>query len=297
LVFPVHWHNLVFYADPISPFLERFKTVSDPVVLRFATHIKSYSEYTLFPFPLGMLFPGSLGALSTVLGLGPLLLFVGLKEVRVHLVTKILLICVAVDAAFILAFSQLQARFFFEPYLWIVAAGTASPWTPVKKLLSRLMVVQLAAVALMAIFGAATLFPGSLTSAWRDRVMSQAAYGYAETRWLNQVLPPEAVVLSSIKSSALMPRPFLSSNVFDFYNLDQPAELARFKALAIAAKVNTLVANVRTLPVIPSSLLPGLGEPLAGPEDFSRAVRNPWNRGETHQVRAYRFNPEMLSPQ
>ena len=57
LVFPVHWHNLVFYGDPISPFLERFKTVSDPVVLRFATHIRSYSEYTLFPFPLGMLFP------------------------------------------------------------------------------------------------------------------------------------------------------------------------------------------------------------------------------------------------
>jgi hypothetical protein len=296
LVLPVHWHNLVFYGDPLSPFLERFKTVSDPVVLRFATHIRSYSEYSLFPFPLGMLFPGSLGTLSAVLGLGPLLLFMGIKEARTHLVPKVLLVCVAVVVACILSFSQLQARFFFEPYLWIVAAGAASAWTPFKRLLSKLMVGQLVVVALMAMFGAATLFPGSLTSAWRDRVMSRAAYGYAETRWLNQVLPPDAVVLSSIKSSALMPRPYLSSNIFDFFDLGRPDELARFKALAIAAKVNTLVTEVHRSPVIPSSLLPGLGEPLAGPKEFSRAVRNPWNRGEAHKVMAFRFNPKMLPP-
>lgn len=297
LVFPVHWHNLVFYGDPISPFLERFKTVSDPVVLRFAKHIRSYSEYTLFPFPLGILIPGSLGTLSTVLGLGPLLLFMGLKEARTHLVPEVLLICVAVDVVSIAVFSQLQARFFFEPYLWIVAAGAASAWTPGKRLLFKLMVGQLVVVALMAVFGAATLFPGSLTSVWRDRVMSGASYGYAETRWLNQVLPPEAVVLSSIKSSAVMPRPHLSANVFDFFDLSRPDELARFKAMAIAAQVNTLVTEFPLLPVITASLLPGLGEPLAGPKEFSRAVRNPWNRGGTHKLMAYRFNPKLLPPQ
>ncbi len=297
LVFPVHWHNLVFYGDPISPFLERFKTVSDPVVLRFATHIRSYSEYTLFPFPLGMLIPGSLGTMSTVLGLGLLLLFVGLKEVRAHLVPKVLLVCVAVDVACILAFSQLQARFFFDPYLWIVAATATSAWTFGKRLLFKLMIGQLVVVALMAMFGAATLFPGSLTSAWRDRVMSRAAYGYAETRWLNQVLPPEAVVLSSVKSSALMPRPHLSSNVFDFFDLGRPDELARVKAMAIAAQVNTLVTEVHLSPVIPSSLLPGLGEPVAGPKELYRGVRNPWNRREPHKVMAFRFNPKLLPPQ
>jgi hypothetical protein len=297
LVFPVHWHNLVFYGDPISPFLERFKTVSDPVVLRFATHIRSYSEYTLFPFPLGMLFPASLGTLSTVLGLGPLLLFMGLKEARAHLVPQVLLGCVAVEVALILAFSQLQARFFFESYLWIVAAGATSAWTPVKRLLSKLMVGQLVVVALMAMFGAATLFPGSLTSAWRDGVMSKASYGYAETRWLNQVLPTEGVVLSSIKSSALMPRPHLSSNVFVFFDLGRPDEQARFKSLAIAAHVNTLVTEFPLAPMMASILLPGLGEPLAGPKELSRGVRNPWNRGEAYKVMAFRFNPKLLPPQ
>jgi hypothetical protein len=294
LVFPVHLHNLVFYGDPISPFLERFKTVSDPVVLRFASHIRSYSEYTLFPFPLGMLIPGSLGTLSTVLGLGPLLLFMGLKEARTRLIPRILLGCAVVVAGVIIVFCQRQARFFFEPYLWIVAAAAASAWTPGKRLLFKLLVAQLVAVALMTLFGAATLFPGSLTSAWRDRVMSRAAYGYAETRWLNRVLPPGAVVLSNIKSSALMPRPYLSSNIFDFFDLAKPDELARLKAMAIAAKVNTLVTEVSPALAIPSSLSPGLGQPLAGPQKFYRGVRNPWNRGQAYQAMAFRFNPKLL---
>ncbi|MBU4231085.1 MAG: DUF1420 family protein [Proteobacteria bacterium] len=106
LVFPVHWHNLVFYGDPISPLLERFKTVSDPVVLRLSTVLRSYSEETLFPFPFGLLFPSSLGTLSMVMGFGPLLFFVGLKEARAHLIPKVLIICVAVEVVCILSFSQ-----------------------------------------------------------------------------------------------------------------------------------------------------------------------------------------------
>ncbi|MHB9073519.1 MAG: DUF1420 family protein [Desulfobaccales bacterium] len=294
LVFPVHWHNLIFYGDPISPLLEKFKTVSNPAVLRLATQMRTYSEYTLFPFPLGMLLPGSVGTLSTVLGLGPLLLFTELKEARAHLIPRILLGCAAVVAGCIIVLCQRQARFFFEPYLWIVAAGAASAWTPGKSLLFKFMMVQLVLVALMALFGAATLFPGSLTSAGRDRVMSRAAFGYAETRWLNQILPPEAVVLSNVKSSALMPRPHLSANVFDFFDLGKPDELARLKAMAIAAEVNTLVTEVHPSPVLPSRLLPGLGEPLAGPKELHRGVRNPWNRGEAYQVMAFRFNPKLL---
>ena len=296
LVFPVHWHNLVFYGDPISPLLEKFKTVSDPGVLRLASALRSYSEETLFPFPLGLLFPSSLGRLSTVMGFGPLLIFVGLKGARAHLIPKVLLGCVAVEVACILSFSQLQARFFFEPYLWIVAASAASVWTFGKRLLFKLLLGQLVVVALLALFGAATLFPGSITSSWRDQVMSRASYGYPETRWLNQVLPPEAVVLPNIRSSALMPRPYLSPNVLSFYDLGKPNEMARFKSLAVAAQVNTLVTEFPMPPVIASILLPGVGEALAGPKEFYRAVRNPWNRGAAYTIMVFRFNPKMLPP-
>jgi hypothetical protein len=128
--------------------------------------------------------------------------------------------------------------------------------------------------------------------------MSRASFGYAETRWLNQVLPPEAVVLTNLRSSALIPRPYLSSDIFNFFDLCKPEELALFKSLAIAAQVNTLIV-VGQYPMRPgnaSILRPGVGEILAGPKEFYRGVRNPLNRGAPETVTVYRFNPEMLPP-
>lgn len=295
LVFPVHWHNYVCYGDPVSPLLERFKTVSDPLVVRFATILTGW-DGTVLPYPLGLFFPLSLGALSQVLGLGPLFFLVGLKEARAHLTPKILLGCVAAAVACIL-FTNASPRYFLGPYLWIVAAGAASAWTTGKRLLFKLMLGQLVVVALIAMFGAATLFPGSITSSWRDRVMSRAAFGYAETRWLNQVLPLEAVVLTNLRSSALMPRPYLSSDIFNFFDLGKPDELARFKSLAVAAQANTLVTVGPLPPGNASILLPGVGEILAGPKEFYRGVRNPMNLGPAHTVTVFRFNPEKLPPQ
>jgi hypothetical protein len=294
LVFPVHLHNLVCYGDPVSPLLERFKTVSDPLVLRFANILIGW-DITVLPYPLGLFFPLSLGTLSQVLGFGPLFFFVGLKEARAHLTPKILLGCVVVVVACTL-FSNAPPRYYLGPYLWIVAAGAASAWTPGKRLFFKLMLGQLFFVALLVMFGAVTLFPGSLTFSLRDRVMSRASFGYAETRWLNQVLPPDAVVLTNLRSSALIPRPYLSSDVTKFFDLRKPDELALFKSLAIAARVNTLVLVVQ-IPLRPgnaSVLWPGVEGILAGPKEFYRGVRNPMNRGTAETIMVYRFNPKLL---
>jgi hypothetical protein len=296
LDFPVHWHNLVFYGDPISPLLERFKTVSDPLVVRFAATITGYTPDSRLPYHLGLLIPSYPGSLSTALGFGPLFFFVGLKEARAHLTPKVLLVCVVVAVAGILSLCRPPGRYFFDPYLWIVAAGAATAWTPGKRLLFKLMVVQLFVVALMAMFGAVTLFPGSLTASWRNWVMSRAAIGYAEARWLNQVLPPEAVVLSHIRSSVLIPRPFLSADTLYFYDLSKPEELARFKSLAVAAKVNTLMTMFPIPPGNASILLPAVGEVIGGPKEFYRGVRNPMNRGTPYTVKVFRFNPQLLPP-
>jgi hypothetical protein len=294
LVFPVHWHNFVCYGDPVSPLLERFKTVRDPLVLRFATNLTGWDGMIL-PYPLGLFFPLNLGTLSQVLGFGPLFFLVGLKEARAHLTPKVLLGCVVVAVACIL-FTNAPPRYYLAPYLWIVAAGAAAAWTPGKRLFFKLMLGQLFVVALMAMFGAAILFPGSLTSSLRDRVMFRASFGYAETRWLNQVLPPAAVVLTNLRSSALIPRPNLSSDILNFFDLRKPEELALFKSLAVAAQVNTLVLVVQ-VPIRPgnaSILWPGVEGILAGPKEFYRGVRNPMNRGAPQTVVVYRFNPKML---
>jgi hypothetical protein len=294
LVFPLHWHNLTCYGDPVSPLLERFKTGRDPLIMRYASYLTG-QDYMILPYPWGWFFPLSLGTLSQVLGFGPLFIWAGLKEARAHLTPRVLLVCVVVAVACTLT-TTAAPRYYLGPYLWIVAAGAASAWTFGKRLFFKFMLVQLGVVALLAMFGAATLFPGSLTSAWRDRVMTRASFGYAETRWLNQVLPADAVIITNLRSSALMPRPYLRNEIFNFFDLRKPEERALIKSLAGAANLNTLVLvdQIFILPYNASILRSGMEEILAGPKKFYRGVRNPLNRGAPETVTVYRFNPKKL---
>ena len=290
LAFPVHLRNLLFYGDPISPFLERFRPVSDPVLISFANYLRNLRPESFLPVPLSLIIPTSLGTLTTVLGLGPLMFLVALGEIRTHLTPRILLICAMIAIAALLTFSQAFGRFFFEPYLWVIAAVAASAWGSLKRFLFKLMVVQLALMALVAVFGAVTLFPGALTASWRQNVMARSAYCYLETCWLDQVLPQDAVVLPDIRSMALMPRPFLSRDILLFYNLADPPELTRFLSMAKASNLNTLVLSSPPPKKLMEILGPYLAGPLDSPRKFHLAVRNPWNRGPEVNYLIYRFH-------
>ena len=56
-------------------------------------------------------------------------------------------------------------------------------------------------VAGVAIYLGVVLFPGALTQTERERVMTLMAPGYAEAKWLDATLPPDAVVLEDISLS------------------------------------------------------------------------------------------------
>ncbi|MGB8991747.1 MAG: DUF1420 family protein [Desulfobaccales bacterium] len=296
LVFPVHLQHLLDYGDPISPFLERFKSPGDPVVLKFASALRHWSPKSQLPFPLNIFIPTYIGSFTEVLGLGVLLFFVDLREAREHLVPRIFLICTVIAIICTLALSQLTGRFFFEIYLWIIAAAAAAAWRPLKTGLFKLMVCQLAFMAVMAGFAAVTLFPGALTASLRDKVMMRSAYSFAETRWLDAVLPQNAVVLTPIRSMALMPRPSLSGDIFGLYDLRQPNERQRFKRIIRANHVNTLVIPLSLPDYVRDILAPGITGSLAGPKEFQVAVRNPWNKSKGRKFMAYHFNPEKVSP-
>jgi hypothetical protein len=103
------------------------------------------------------------------------------------------------------------------------------------------------------------------------------------------------VVLTNLRSSALIPRPYLSADIFTFFDFSRPDEQALLKSLAVKAHVDTLAVEVPMLPGN-AAILPGVGEILAGPKEFYRGVRNPLNRGRTHTIMVFRFTPEMLPP-
>ena len=300
LVFPGNLQNWMFYGDPVSPFLERFRSHGDPAVIRFAEFYRGYlfnSDTNPVPFPLNLFIPASLGDLSAVLGLGPLLLILGLRRMQ-EVPAKVLLFSALAAVPFSLLLSRMGARYLYEPYLWIVPLVTCMAWGPIKSLLAKVTLAQMALMALLSVLGAATLFPGALTGSLRHRVMSNLAFGYAEAYWVNEVLPADAVVLSWNRSVALAPRPFLSRDILIFSDLTNPVERGKIIKQIESFRVNTVVVHLpgeeELLEVQSLGLSPG--KRVAGPRKFIMATRNPWNRS-TDELSIYRLDKPLLPTQ
>ena len=51
LLFPVHLQNLLFYGDPISPFLERYKSGGDRLIIAFADSARLSLGAGFLPLP------------------------------------------------------------------------------------------------------------------------------------------------------------------------------------------------------------------------------------------------------
>ena len=59
ITFPHSLKNYIFFQDPITPFLESFKTQPDLIIKRFAETLKSdtYSDFMTFDLKTMVLFP------------------------------------------------------------------------------------------------------------------------------------------------------------------------------------------------------------------------------------------------
>ena len=298
--FPGNLQNWIFYGDPLSPLLEKFRAHGDPAVLRFCRgfHLNYFdSGTTLVPFPLNLFIPASPGDLTAVLGVAPLLLILGLRRVK-EVPARVLLGSALAAAPFSLLLSRIGARFLFEPYLWIVPLATFMAWNPLKSWLARVTLAQTAFMAGLSLLGAVTLFPGALTASLRHRVMTDRACGYAEACWVNDILPAKAVVLTWNRSVALTPRPFLSRDTLVFSDLTNPVERDKIKKMIKSFRVDTVVIPTLVEKEFTEAKILGLSSEnrIAGPQKFVMATRNPWNRF-TVEWSIYRLGEPSLSPQ
>jgi hypothetical protein len=288
LVIPVHARNFVFYGDPVSPLLERWRPAGDPAVVAFATELREYggtvTPWRILRLPWDLMITFEPEKLTTVLGVGVLAVAVTPWAGRAE---RRLLVPALVVVGLLLAGSQLAPRFFLEPYLWCAAAATGAAWHPLKTLLATLLTAQVGLAAVAALVAAATLVPGALTRNLRDRVMTVAADGYAEAKWLDAILPADAVILIETRSRALFPRPFVVPGRATGSGRERDERLTEL------LKVHPITAFVASHPLAESRLAPlaACGEPLGAPARFPIATRNPLNRGRTYAVVAMRLAP------
>jgi hypothetical protein len=274
--------NLHFYGDPLTPFLERFKTKPDPDLIGFATMLRTCcnetgaTRYLLLPARLiGLV---HVGDISSVLGIGTIG-FLGCVGLSAH-EHRALLWAAVVASALVMGLSQVAPRFFLEPYLWCAAGLVACPNRRFDRGLQCALVVQGSLVAAIALFGAVTLFPGFLTWHGRMSVMSKMADGYDETRWLNALLPADSWLVTTVRSHALLERRFV---------VDDDS-----RALACALKRDALQFAVVDYPSSRTTrdqvLLRCLGVRFAGPNEFRQATRNPFNRGTPYKLEVVKLD-------
>lgn len=271
-VAPVWIRNALFYGDPLSPFLERWKSAPDPALVAFAGDLRDYAG----PFSLktlaSIVVTTDAGLLTAVLGLGPL---AGLLSLRSPGISRTLLGLSAAAIGLQLAFTQLSGRFFLEPCLWLAAAAAASTWEAPKRWVLGAVSLQAVATAGMAVVAAATLFPGAWTGSLRDRVMTKSADGYVEAKWMDAVLPADAVVLSWVRSCALLPRPFVVwHRMWGGLSVEQVDE--RIRRTIEEGGVTAVVRLHPSADIRIFNRFDAFGEATPHAARFQRASRNPF---------------------
>jgi hypothetical protein len=233
-------------------------------------------------------------AFPLVLGIGVLVVFLLVRRGGDGLRRLVALAALAASLLN-LALGQLTPRHFLEPYLWCTAVAVPGPARPLKSFFVLALTVQGVLVAAVAVYLGALLFGGALTPAWRDRVMTVMTDGYAKAKWLDTVLPHDAVVLDNFRYHALMPRRFVVGDRYLTWDKGPNREQA-LAAFIREQGVTVLVTQYPIAEPLYQALASRYGMPLAGPAQFPVAARSVFNRrGKVTGLIAFGINEAGLS--
>jgi hypothetical protein len=159
-----------------------------------------------------------------------------------------------------------------------------------KRWLFAALALQMLATTTAAVFGAIHLFPAALSAAHRQDALMRFGADYALSRWLDGVLPNDAVVATDRGPSLFMPRPTIHGDVaqmIDLAPLTAEARRARLQAVLARGGADTLVVTAppESSPYWP--VVATLGTPASVSPDFTDAVRNPWKQAPAYKVLVY----------
>jgi len=290
---PVFLRNLVFYGDPASPLLERAKSDPDPVLEVFARYLRDFEgRHTLKnlgKLPIVFVVPRSLRRLNTVLGIGVFAIFLAFRGRRTE--KTFLLGCFALTAL-LLMFGQWSARFFLEPYLWMVVAIGREFRRDSRRVLTLALILQGSLTCVILLRGIVTLTPGVIDRDRRNAVMNAYAIDHGLLKWLDGVLPAEAVVTGMSPNHSEVPRRFAASDYFRFLSMTELPEeekRRRIRSLLDRFAVDSLVVYS------PDGVEPfvRLLDPKLAPigvKEADRLGRNPFAVGVPVQAIIHRYD-------
>ena len=254
---------------------------------------KETDNYSSFPFPISIILPSSLGAISSVLGLG-WVTFLFYKPTA-SIINRLGFFSILFTVIFISFVAPPAARMYLEPYFWSLILCSEA----IKKnqlLLPKYIYWILRSQALLflalAIISSVMLFPGALKDTWRKEILERSANGYDLMLWVDNELPKDAVLINSHRSMALVPRKafnnFIWTSYVDINSKDAYIYLNRIKDIE-PTHILILHEITKDTPMINCS-----GKIYSGPEKIRVAARNPMNAGTTYNAWLLEFNNNLM---
>jgi hypothetical protein len=263
-----------------------------PGTAEFEALLRAYRD-TNIVFPTSLIVPAGIGTVTTVLGAGLLVILSCGGLLRIPLNREIAILALIVSAGG-MVLGQHNARFFLEPFYWLLIAchlGGGLARGRAERAVKVVLSVQAVAVAAMLAVGIAGTLPGALLPHWRDKIMDRMANGYTAMKWAGEVLPPEVAVISTLRSVALLPR-FAIANDWRAF-VDQGSIDERVYIAAIVAKQPEFILVTAEKDGLPPQMPCSLSA-YAGPHPARVATRNPFNAGSTYDSWILRIDPSCL---
>lgn len=273
---PVVWKHIHFGGSLIDALLTPFPG-RWPGTEAFEKALRTYRDTQVY-FPLSLILPSGPGTATTTLGLGLAISAAALWAPK-NSQTVIFVASAAFVAVLGTVLGQKNARFFLEPYLWLLMA-TAIQWRPssarVVRWVSGAIVIQSILVLAMIGVGIVTLTPGAVSAALRDETMNRHANGHATMRWVDSVLPRDAHLIVEPRSIALAPR-FVISNDWRNYVSFGTKEAQIYTDTIKEQRPDFMLIRVGLgeRPILSDCVQ----EEYAGPFRTEEATRNPFNSG------------------
>ncbi|MBT8549385.1 DUF1420 family protein [Polynucleobacter paneuropaeus] len=257
----------------------------------FMQWLKAYRENSL-PFPLFLILPSKLGNVSTVLGVGTLIVFACLFIVR-H-IPKYVVLLYLLFILIIVSIGQPSSRFYVEAYIWALLIFAYFGQSIRNKLVLLLAAISIVFQSLLVI-ASLGIYDLNLVRAFVtndvDGFQNRYAYGADLGRWLDTEFPDGSPVLYDHRSHAFTSRVLVSTFPIEFFGADEiDIEILRANLIRFNANKLLTYSGSPNFELLQACSM----EKLAGPKEFMISTRNPFNSGLTYQAFVYKIDPNQL---
>ena len=240
-----------------------------------------------FVYPLNIFIPESFGKVSTVLGFQIFLLLLFFNKSKEF---KFILFIIFSTILLHYFLGMNVGRMYYEYILW---GSIGFIFLKNKNInyyfYSKLILPQTLLIFCFCIYFVAVSIPSLFSNNLRNQFMIKNTFHYEGIKWVNQNLPKEAKVISTIRPVSLLKNEFAPTDWLDFYSDED--DLLKYFNILKEKKFDYILfeGNGDNHPFKRCT-----GTKLKQSDNFQHSTRNPFNRNSKYSLSIYSFKYNML---